>query len=169
MCNKRYYEKHKEERKEYRKACSKKYYENHKEEIKERKKIYDKEYYDKHREKRKEYRKKYILTHPKEQERLKMKDKEKRKDRKRRKREFVRTVKDVKCADCKKKYPYYVMQFDHINPKNKLDNINILISRGDSWDTIKNEIKKCEVVCANCHAKRTYNRRFNWRKLPATL
>lgn len=30
-----------------------------------------------------------------------------------------------------------------------------------SWDEILDEIKKCEVVCANCHRIRTA-KQFNW-------
>jgi hypothetical protein len=35
--------------------------------------------------------------------------------------------------------------------------------RGWRWATIVEEISKCEVVCANCHRRRTFLRQQNWR------
>lgn len=32
-------------------------------------------------------------------------------------RKYVRTLKDKDCADCNVRYPYYVMQFDHLRDK----------------------------------------------------
>lgn len=70
--------------------------------------------------------------------------------------EMVYREKDKPCADCGIKYPPYVMQFDHLDPQVK----NFTIGSGSSLRTerILEEISKCEVVCANCHAERTYQR-----------
>ena len=68
----------------------------------------------------------------------------------------VREAKEKPCTDCKIQYPHYVMQFDHLGDKNF--NISKLHR---SWAAIQAEIKKCEVVCANCHAVRTYKRYHN--------
>ena len=59
------------------------------------------------------------------------------------------------CADCGRYYPYYVMQFDHIG-KDKFRIVSHM--RNYSMERIMAEIAKCELVCANCHAVRTYNR-----------
>lgn len=59
------------------------------------------------------------------------------------------------CTDCKKNYPYYVMDFDHIH--SKASNISALIN-SCSMTKIKAEIAKCEIVCANCHRERTFSR-----------
>lgn len=64
------------------------------------------------------------------------------------------------CTDCGNIYPYYVMQFDHLD--NKLDNISKMPGRY-SWDKIEEEISKCELVCANCHCIRTYKRGIGQR------
>lgn len=68
-------------------------------------------------------------------------------------------IKDIKsetpCKDCNKKFPYYVMQFDHLDTKN----FTISASRSMSWDKLEKEMALCEIVCANCHAIRTHNRR----------
>jgi hypothetical protein len=71
-------------------------------------------------------------------------------------REYVRQKKDNPCYDCKKKYPYYVMQFDHVRGE-KFKELSKLISHG-SKKRIDEEIAKCELVCANCHAVRTWER-----------
>lgn len=67
---------------------------------------------------------------------------------------FVRAQKDVPCMDCGVPYPYYVMEFDHRDPSQKLANIGRLL--GNSWKRLKDEIAKCDVVCANCHRERTH-------------
>jgi hypothetical protein len=70
------------------------------------------------------------------------------------KRTFINGKKDVPCSDCGVKYPPYVMQFDHVKGR-KLFNIGAGII-AVAWKKVLTELKKCEVVCANCHAKRTY-------------
>jgi hypothetical protein len=35
--------------------------------------------------------------------------------------------------------------------------------RGWPWSTVRAEIAKCEVVCSNCHRRRTYDRQGSWR------
>ncbi len=73
------------------------------------------------------------------------------------KRAYTSKLKDVPCMDCGKKYPHYVMDFDHINPEDKLTQVSKLVNL--SWDRLRAEIDKCEVVCSNCHRIRTYNKR----------
>lgn len=72
-------------------------------------------------------------------------------------RKFIRKKKDVPCTDCLKRYPYYVMDFDHLRDKkvavgSMLNQLTI--------DRVADEIDKCEVVCANCHRIRTHKRRI---------
>lgn len=62
------------------------------------------------------------------------------------------------CPDCGKKYPHYVMDFDHLEDHEKEFNISAEISR-KGFDQIKQEIEKCEVVCSNCHRIRTWQRK----------
>ena len=50
------------------------------------------------------------------------------------------------------------MQFDHVSG-DKLFNIGDAANRGLSLLRIQEEMDKCEIVCANCHAIRTYNRK----------
>jgi len=57
---------------------------------------------------------------------------------------------------------YRVLEFDHVNGK-KINNVSTMVSCGWSLDSIKNEINKCEIVCANCHRIRTFSRSINYR------
>ena|SRR4030042_15749 len=71
--------------------------------------------------------------------------------------EYIKGEKDKPCADCKIKYPPYVMQFDHVRGRKGFTIGSHYMKK--TMEQIKNEIAKCEVVCANCHAKRTHTRR----------
>jgi hypothetical protein len=61
-------------------------------------------------------------------------------------------AKDRPCADCGKRYPPRVMQFDHVRGE-KCEPVSQIIRRG-SKRLLLAEIEKCEVRCANCHALR---------------
>ncbi len=70
--------------------------------------------------------------------------------------DFVKNIKEnASCVDCGMKYPYYVMDFDHLEDKDF--GVSYLMSTG-RIKALKNEIKKCEIVCSNCHRQRTYKR-----------
>lgn len=73
-----------------------------------------------------------------------------------RRRERMKELKDKPCTDCGIAYPYYVMQFDHIGT-DKVAGVARL-AQLKSWQTVLDEIAKCELVCANCHAERTFQR-----------
>lgn len=58
---------------------------------------------------------------------------------------------DHPCVDCGETDPL-VLEFDHLRDKS----FNIAKGlRTHNWEAILNEITKCEVVCANCHRRRT--------------
>jgi len=83
-----------------------------------------------------------------------------RKLRAERNRRYVQSLKDVPCHDCGVKYPYYVMQFDHI-PERGEKKFNLSSTGGTSRKRVEEEIAKCEIVCANCHTERTHSRRIS--------
>jgi hypothetical protein len=70
----------------------------------------------------------------------------------------VHEAKSRPCADCGIQYPYYVMEFDHLDAGVKHFNVSAGVTRA-SHERILAEIAKCEVVCANCHAERTHQRK----------
>lgn len=68
----------------------------------------------------------------------------------------ITKLKAQPCTDCKQSYPYYVMDFDHVTGE-KFANVSSLQAAGQ-LKKAKEEIGKCELVCANCHRIRTYKR-----------
>ena len=76
-----------------------------------------------------------------------------------RNKEFVNRWKKIfgECIDCGIT-DYRVLEFDHI--KDKHNNVSNLLT-GSSLKKIKNEIRKCECRCANCHRIKTSERREN--------
>jgi len=65
---------------------------------------------------------------------------------------------DRPCADCGLVFDPAVMQWDHLPGTTKLANLSDL-GRGANRARVLEEIEKCELVCANCHALRTVSRR----------
>ncbi len=77
-----------------------------------------------------------------------------------RNRDYIKKIKESNpCMDCGKKYPFYVMHFDHIYDKN--GSVSDLSRASSSLERIQKEIDNCELVCANCHAERTYSRAYD--------
>ena len=66
------------------------------------------------------------------------------------------------CTDCGEKDPV-VLQMDHVRGTKDSD-VSQLVRKGYCWETIQKEIEKCEVRCANCHARKTA-KQFGWSKL----
>ena len=66
------------------------------------------------------------------------------------------------CIDCGERDPL-VLEFDHVGDDKSFEVARAMSDR--SWSTILTEIAKCEVVCANCHRRRTYRRRGALRVL----
>ncbi len=60
------------------------------------------------------------------------------------------------CMDCGEFYPAYVMDFDHRDATIKVSNVAKLLGYG--LKRVKEEIEKCDLVCANCHRVRTHKR-----------
>jgi hypothetical protein len=56
------------------------------------------------------------------------------------------------CVTCGEGDPR-VLDFDHL--RDKTDHVGTLIQDGYGLRRIQDEIKKCQVLCANCHRKKT--------------
>jgi hypothetical protein len=74
--------------------------------------------------------------------------------------DLIRELKNKPCKDCGVRYPYYVMQYDHVGEKK----FQLSKAWGKAHSTILKEIENCELVCANCHAERTHHRKLIRRK-----
>ena len=67
-------------------------------------------------------------------------------------------LRTVPCLDCGGTFPFFVMQFDHRDPLAKRYLVSQMVGRAGA-ETILAEVAKCDIVCANCHRERTYQRR----------
>jgi hypothetical protein len=67
---------------------------------------------------------------------------------------MVDFLREHPCVDCGESDPV-VLEFDHLRDKKFgiADGI-----RNRNWQDVLDEIAKCEVVCANCHRRRTAKR-----------
>lgn len=87
-----------------------------------------------------------------------------RNDRRIRNKEFVlRVLRNNCCSDCGIKNPI-VLEFDHIC-ESKKKSIADLSHQGYSLKSLKDEMRKCEIVCANCHRIRTAERANYYRTI----
>ena len=68
---------------------------------------------------------------------------------------FLRDLRRVPCMDCGGMFLPHQMDFDHRDPSTKSFQVTgpLLKSR----ESLLVEIAKCDIVCANCHAVRTYS------------
>lgn len=73
-------------------------------------------------------------------------------------RAFIASIKrNSVCHDCKQSFHPAAMEFDHLPGSEKKFNLGNIGRR--SLGAFKKEIKKCQIVCANCHRVRTEERR----------
>lgn len=72
-------------------------------------------------------------------------------------REWLNEQKDQPCADCKRIFHPFQMDFDHVRGE-KLFDISQVPRYGKSKEMVQKEIDKCELVCACCHRLRTHKR-----------
>lgn len=106
-------------------------------------KIYRKEYYDKNRKKAIEYSKKTNIK------------------RVLARRRFIWDyLSNNPCIICGESDPI-VLEFDHREPSEKIGSISNMISNGIGLDKVLLEINKCDVLCSNCHKRRTAIQ-YNW-------
>lgn len=94
----------------------------------------------------------------------KNKEKYSKRARNRRKNQYKQTKQKIveyltnrECADCGNS-DIRVLTFDHI--QDKKHNVTSMMHGGYTWKSIKKEIDKCEIRCANCHFIRHWPDRF---------
>ena len=132
------------------KAAKQKYYKKHKKEIIEKARQQNRA----NPEKRKVI---YVRSHEKHKTKRKLYQKRKNEE----KTAFLNSLKEKGCSICFYNTCYAALEFHHINPKEKDKTMKQL-----SKDKILEEIKKCILVCSNCHREiheklRNYNQMRN--------
>ena len=87
-----------------------------------------------------------------------------RRNRKTRTRQLEQRIWDIllqsPCVDCGEK-DLAVLHFDHL--RDKVADISTMWRKQHSWKTVELEIAKCEIRCANCHARKTARDVGNYR------
>lgn len=116
----------------------------------------------------KEHRKSYYAEH---YEKYKVLYRQRAKERREAQRQefrdnIVRYLNKKSCTICGE-YDIRTLEFDHIDPTNKLFSISQAVRQGYSWKDIEMEIKKCRVLCANCHKKHTASQQGWYKNLEA--
>lgn len=69
-------------------------------------------------------------------------------------RDLLLQLRSRPCTDCGNSFPSIVMEFDHRDPSTK--RFNVAQSWCRSIASIQEEAAKCDIVCRNCHRKRTF-------------
>ena len=64
------------------------------------------------------------------------------------------------CVDCEEADPV-ILEFDQLGPKRA--DISTLVRRGVLESVLVAEMVQCDIVCANCHRRRTALRQGWWR------
>jgi 5-methylcytosine-specific restriction endonuclease McrA len=57
------------------------------------------------------------------------------------------------CSICGYKKNYSALQFHHLNPEDKVFNLDGRKLSNTNWESIKKEWEKCQLLCSNCHAE----------------
>lgn len=81
---------------------------------------------------------------------------------KRKRTERLRDIKNGPCTDCGKIFHPACMQWDHIEGRGKFKELSGMSQY--RFERCLEEISKCELVCGNCHALRTYYRSLKQRQ-----
>ncbi len=118
---------------------------------KEQKKVYSKQYYLDHKEKLQQQSRTYY-AHLSTEEKIKRRQKNypRIKHWRQKRIAVVRRIKQrIGCRMCGVKNPV-VLVFHHRDSGTKRFSISEGIDRY-SWETIKREMRKCDILCANCH------------------
>ena len=80
---------------------------------------------------------------------------ERRKWKMRRRRHWLNNYKIIKgCERCGYNAHGAALHFDHMDPSKKVDQVSKML-KGNRGRLIE-EVRKCRVLCANCHAVKTY-------------
>lgn len=67
---------------------------------------------------------------------------------------YFQLLSEGKCKKCPEA-DVFALEYDHRDGEVKVASIRTMVGAGYCWKTIESEIAKCDLLCANCHRKRT--------------
>jgi hypothetical protein len=70
---------------------------------------------------------------------------------------YRRLKSNTPCADCGGLFHHAAMQWDHLPGTEKVAELSTLFRKGNKRAFLL-ELAKCELVCSNCHAVRSFQR-----------
>ncbi len=56
-----------------------------------------------------------------------------------------------RCALCNYSRNYSALEFHHLTSENKSFDLDLRSLSNRRWETILREVRKCRLVCSNCH------------------
>ena len=108
------------------------------------------------------FRKQKRWCSPEYYERTSFKINERRRWKTSRRRHWLNNYKIIKgCERCGYNAHGAALHFDHMDPSKKVDQVSKML-KGNRGRLIE-EVRKCRVLCANCHAVKTYEEIQNER------
>ena len=60
------------------------------------------------------------------------------------------------CSRCGKSYDPVCMDFHHVDPESKVSTISSFLHGTHTLEKLKEEVAKCEIICAHCHRLHHY-------------
>jgi len=66
------------------------------------------------------------------------------------------------CQSCGYNKNLGALEFHHINPNNKITQLDVRVLTNRKWSFITEEASKCKLLCANCHAEEHYPYLNKW-------
>lgn len=83
------------------------------------------------------------------------------------KKKLINDLRDKPCCDCGQKFPPQVMEFFHVRGVKSFPVSSAWTGR--TRESIRNEAKKCDVICPNCRVMRKIKVRHNVSPSPSRL
>lgn len=69
-----------------------------------------------------------------------------------------------KCSECGYNKNFYALEFAHKKGTVKKFAISTALQKYRSVKELENEVKKCRLLCANCHREETHPNGNNWKR-----
>jgi hypothetical protein len=59
----------------------------------------------------------------------------------------------MRCEVCGYNKNYAALEFHHVKPSDKLFQLDLRSLSNRKWEAVLDEVKKCRLLCSNCHAE----------------